>query len=83
MKVLFECSPLVLGGCAVPERSAFILTTSFPGPSTLRGCVAPEGLPATVREFILCGLPLPCPAPDFLGVVFLLNWLSPAPHPLL
>ena len=37
-KVLINCSPAVMGGCAGLERSAFILTTSLPRPVTLGGC---------------------------------------------
>ena len=82
MKVFENCWPVVLGGCAGPERSAFILTTSFPGPSTLGGCGGPDGLPATVNEYILYGLWHLYLAPGFLGVEFLLNWPLPPPCPL-
>ena len=82
VKVFESCSPAVLGGCAVPERLAYILTTSFSRPSILGGCGGPDRLPTTVREFILCVLP-PClhPALGLLGVVFLLYW-PPPPCPL-
>ena len=81
MKVLINCSPVTLGGCAGLERPAFILTTLFPpGPATLGGCCG-QGSLVTVRAFILKVFPSPWPWPwpDFLlGVDFCL----PPPRPL-
>ena len=78
VKVFEKYSPVVLGGCASLERSAFILTISFPRPSTLGGYGSLVGLLATVRKFILCCLPPhPRPAPGFLEVEFLLYWPPP------
>ena len=56
-KVLINCSPVVLGGCAGLERSAFILTTLFPKPVTLGGCAGPGRNSVTVRAFVLNGFP--------------------------
>ena len=86
MKVLKNCSPETLGGCAGPGWPAYILTFSLvsvpPRPSTLGGCCGP-GRPVTVRAFVLKGLlpPLPQPLPGLLGVGFCLP-LPPPPRPL-
>ena len=83
VKVLINCSPVVLGGCAGLEGSAFIPTTSFPKPVTLGGCAGPGRNSVTVRAAILCGFP-PCPrpAPALLGVDLCLLPLGPLPCPL-
>ena len=82
VKVLINCSPAALGGCAGPGRPAFILTSLVPGPVTLEGYDGPDRLLATVMKKVLCDLPPPClhPAPGLLGVEFLLP--LPPPHPL-
>ena len=80
-KVLINCSPAVLGECAGLKRSAFILTTLFPGPVTLGGCRGLGGMSATVREKVLWGLPShTSPAPGLLGMDLCLLPLPP-PHP--